>query len=90
MSNFLFYREQGYGDIIKLIPGTLENKLKRMEDCVAKVVRSIPECPVTRNSHLYLHLGSFSIRFVLTSIQRKDRSSSVTRAISFVRTVAQI
>ena len=45
-SSFLIYREQGYGDILKLIPGTLEHKLKRMEDLVAGFVGSIPECPV--------------------------------------------
>ena len=51
-------------DIIKLIPGSLEKKLKEMEDRVASldVSLSIPECPVrSQYSVLLVHLTSLQL-----------------------------
>ena len=44
-------RDLGLKHLIKLIPGSLEKKLKEMEDQVARldISHSIPECPVRSN-----------------------------------------
>ena len=55
LANFLI-RDLGLKHLIKLIPGSLEKKLKEMEDHVARLDVSlrIPECPVRFNYELIL------------------------------------
>ena len=54
--SIVIFRNLGLKDLIKLIPGSLEKKLKEMEDHVARldVSLSIPECPVRSNYELIL------------------------------------